>query len=380
MSEREKMPASSATSVPSRLPSLDGWRAVSIAMVLGSHTTFAAGFPKTLQPYFNWTFDGNLGVRCFFLISGFLITWLMIVEHDRAGRVSLRHFYARRALRILPVYFGFLLVVALIEHFSPYELSRVAWIGNLTFTRDFVGSDFATDHLWSLSVEEQFYILWPGIFVALGMTRNRHLLQLLALPVLLAPLSRAIGRRPDLPIIGPVFAGYSFTSYFDSLAVGCACAILLSRHRDLLDRWLGNRRRFLLAVGLVLVGSIHILYEIYPKLFWLRILMFSLGPTIQALGMAILVLQSVMMPRWGLFQVLNWRWVCRIGVLSYSIYIWQQLFCTKPEVFGLGKVWWMSYAGWCIPVFAVASVSYYGFERPFLKLRARFREPAARTG
>ena len=343
-------------------------------MVLGSHTLFTSGFPPKLDSLFRWTFDGNLGVRCFFLISGFLITWLMIVEHDQAGRVNLWHFYARRALRILPVYFGFLLAVALIERFTPFDLSRIAWIGNLTFTRDFVGSDFTTDHLWSLSVEEQFYILWPWMFVALGMTKNRNLLRLLALPVLLAPLSRAIGRRPDLPIIGPVFAGYSFLSYFDSLAIGCACAILLSRHRDLLDNWLKDNRRAALAVGVILVGVVHILNQISPKLFLLRVVMFSLGPTLQALGMAILVLQSVVMPGWGLFRALNWWWVRRIGVLSYSIYIWQQIFCSQPGTFGLGNVWWMSFPGWLVPVFVVSFISYYGFERPFLKLRARLHE------
>jgi peptidoglycan/LPS O-acetylase OafA/YrhL len=58
----------------------------------------------------------------------------------------------------------------------------------------------------------------------------------------------------------------------------------------------------------------------------------------------------------------------------YSIYIWQQLFCTQPEVFGLGKVWWMSFPGWLVPALTVAFISYYGFERPFLRLRTRFRD------
>ena len=86
----------------SRLPSLDGWRAVSIAMVLGSHSTFVYGFPDKLTPFFYWAFDGNLGVRCFFTISGLLITWLMIVENDQTGRVNLRHFYVRRSFPDTP--------------------------------------------------------------------------------------------------------------------------------------------------------------------------------------------------------------------------------------------------------------------------------------
>jgi peptidoglycan/LPS O-acetylase OafA/YrhL len=237
-----------------------------------------------------------------------------------------------------------------------------------------MGNDFTTDHLWSLSVEEQFYILWPGLFVALGMTGNRNLLRLLALPVFLAPLSRAIGRRPDLPFVGPLFQGYSFFSYSDSLAIGCACAILLARRRDWIEGWFRGRPRAVFCTGLVLVGVVHVLNQFAARSFLLRVLMFSFGYSVQAFGIALLVLQSVVMPRWFVFQALNWGWVRRIGVLSYSMYIWQQIFCSKPETFGLGNVWWMSCPGWLVPVFVVSFISYYGFERPFLKLRARLHE------
>jgi peptidoglycan/LPS O-acetylase OafA/YrhL len=95
-----------------RLLSLDGWRAVAIFIVLGNHSTFAAGFPNGLKPFFYWFFDGGLGVRFFFVISGFLITWLMILEKDKNGSVDLRKFYIRRGFRILPVYFAFLGILA----------------------------------------------------------------------------------------------------------------------------------------------------------------------------------------------------------------------------------------------------------------------------
>ena len=78
-------------------------------MVLGSHCKVVAGFPKSLDRIFYWLFDGDLGVRCFFVISGFLITYLLLQENKQTGSVSLRKFYIRRVLRILPVYFAFLL-------------------------------------------------------------------------------------------------------------------------------------------------------------------------------------------------------------------------------------------------------------------------------
>ena len=72
----------------SRLPSLDGWRALSILLVLGAHSKFTAGFPPHLESLFNLIFDGDLGVRFFFVISGFLITWLMLLEEKHSGRVN----------------------------------------------------------------------------------------------------------------------------------------------------------------------------------------------------------------------------------------------------------------------------------------------------
>jgi peptidoglycan/LPS O-acetylase OafA/YrhL len=82
-----------------RFPSLDGWRVLSIILMLGAHSKVVVGFHKKLDPVFNWLFDGDLGVRFFFVISGFLITHLLFQEHIQTGNISLRRFYIRRALR-----------------------------------------------------------------------------------------------------------------------------------------------------------------------------------------------------------------------------------------------------------------------------------------
>jgi peptidoglycan/LPS O-acetylase OafA/YrhL len=359
----------------SRLPSLDGWRAVSIAIVLGAHTTFAYGFPEKLRPLFRWSFDGNLGVRCFFVISGFLITWLMLREADDTGRVNLKHFYARRALRILPVYCAVLLTLGLLQLLTPYHPGTDVWIGNLTFTRNYFWGDFTTEHLWSLSVEEQFYFLWPGIFVVGGLAASGSRWRILILPVLLAPFCRAVGHsRPEWFLIGALTRGQAFFSHFDSLAMGCACAALLARRREWITPWFKANRRAALVTGVALIVGVQILNQFTANHSPFRLVLLPLGPTLQNLGLAILILLSVLLPEWGIFRCFNWWWIRRTGVLSYSIYIWQQLFCTQPEVFGLGKVWWMSFPGWLVPVFAVSFVSYYGLERPFLKLRARLHE------
>lgn len=353
-----------------RLSSLDGWRAISILMVLGAHCHRTPGFPDTLRQPFTWLFDGDLGVRFFFVISGFLITWLMLLEHRHYGWVSLKAFYARRALRILPVYFAFLLTVAILQWLTPYRQSARAWAGNLTFTTNFLDSEFTTGHLWSLSTEEQFYLLWPGLFVLLAIGSNPgKAFRILGLAVVAAPVCRVIGYKGHPEFLFPVMRHFSFFAFFDSLAVGCAAAVLLATRRDLVSKHLESRPRRAAALGLMLVGIPYVLM----KLRWLRPLTVPFGPSAQAFGLGLLLLLSVLFPRWGAFRGLNWRLVARIGVLSYSIYIWQQIFCTTPQVFGLRAVWWMSFPGWLVPVFVVSSISYYGFERPLLKLRARFR-------
>jgi peptidoglycan/LPS O-acetylase OafA/YrhL len=181
------MKRSSKPMFNSRLPSLDGWRAISIILVLGAHSSVAFGFPKSLDSLFNWSFDGRLGVRFFFVISGFLITWLMLVEKAKTGRVNLRHFYVRRALRILPVYAAFLATLGLIQINSSYHQNAVQWIGNLTFITDFAVAQWTNGHLWSLAVEEQFYVLWPCLFTLWLMHHNTRV----SLIALLVPISAA---------------------------------------------------------------------------------------------------------------------------------------------------------------------------------------------
>jgi len=355
-----------------RLPSLDGWRAISIALVVGTHCKFTAGFPPSMDRSFNWLFDGDLGVRIFFLISGLLITWLMIVEHQRTGRVNLRHFYARRALRILPVYFAFITVLALLQWFTPFHQSARAWFGNLTFLTNFVPPEnWTSGHLWSLAVEEQFYVLWPTLFVLyVAAGRGRVSGWALAVPLLAAPAARTISYLHLLSgVSGSIFAGYSFFKYFDSLALGCACAVLLARRGKALQLLLEANRRLVVGTALALVFVPYVL----TRWLILGIVTVPLGPTLQGVGIALLLLQSVSEPSLWFYRVLNHAVICRIGVLSYSIYIWQQLFCTRPAVFGLAKVWWLSFPLWLVPVVGVSLISYYGLERPLLRLRARFR-------
>ena len=286
--------------------------------------------------------------------------------------MNLGHFYARRALRILPVYLAFLCTLGVIQYVTPFSQSTAGWVGNFTFTTNFVPGTRPMNHLWSLSVEQQFYLIWPGIFVLCGIAANtRKALLILVVPILLAPVCRVMTYKQFYPaFLSPLFSYFSFFNYFDSLAIGCACAVLWDYKRPLIQHQLNVRTwaAVILALALIVVpygfDYAHLLETV--AVFF--------GNSFRSFGFAILLLHSFSSPNKGFYRALNWPWVQWIGVLSYSIYIWQQVFCSPPEMFGLKPVWWMSFPGWLITVLIVASISYYGFERPLLKLRAYFRD------
>lgn len=355
-------------SFPSRLPSLDGWRALSIFLVLGDHSVYTFDIPTRARSLFGAVFDGNLGVRFFFVISGFLITYLLLKEYAQTGALSVRNFYARRGLRILPVYLMYLGVVFVLQTFTPLRQFGSAWAANFTFTTNFVPLVWPTGHLWSVAVEEQFYLLWPILLCLAGLQNTRRILMLLLVPIVSGPISRVLSHiLPSGIWISPFFQRYSSFNYFDSVALGCMSAVLLMRYRNevrIISVRL-PRAIFLASAAFIVVPQILV------KCFVAAWLTVPLGPTLQAIGFSLLLLLSILSPQF--FKPLNSVLVRQIGVLSYSIYIWQMLFCTNPKAFGLPHVWFLSFYGWWWMALLVAICSYYCLEKPLMSLRARLR-------
>ncbi len=149
-----------------RIPSLDGLRAVAISLVIVSHLQGTRGFPHFSLP----VELGNLGVRVFFVISGLLITTLMLQEHRKYGSISVARFFIRRTLRIFPAMYFFLLVVAVAAKLGLVFLSPGDMFHAATYTMNYhSGGSWTLGHLWSLAVEEQFYLLWPLAFALFGL-------------------------------------------------------------------------------------------------------------------------------------------------------------------------------------------------------------------
>jgi peptidoglycan/LPS O-acetylase OafA/YrhL len=351
-----------------RLPSLDGWRCVAIALVIVSHWPYARGFPAS-----SWNErlvrSGDLGVRVFFVISGLLITYLLLTEGDRRGRPSLQAFYLRRVLRIFPVYFLYIAVLAALTAIGLYSDAWSSWIGTLTFTRNIVGrGNSVTVHYWSLAVEEQFYFVWPLMLVLFGLWRRPRLAAgVLLLPLLLCPVVRAglIQTRWPNPSVVRALGTFSIARYADSLAIGALAAFV---YRASAERVHEFASRTVLAAALTVFIVITAFDGSLPN--WLDVW----TPTIQGLAVACAILVTIERSSGGVYWFLNTRPITWIGTLSYSVYVWQQLFLghfAGPRLAALPMYDWRM---WWLTALVCACISYCTVERPILKVRDRLRD------
>ena len=344
--------------LPGRIPSLDGLRAISIALVFLGHGSMSYGSPSYLSPFHHL---GNFGVRFFFVISGFLITTLLLKEWKKTGRISLRKFYMRRALRIFPAAFAFIGIIAILSALGVVQLKSGDLLHALTYTMNYkqVRSMFL-DHLWSLSVEEQFYLLWPGLLILLGARKGFRgaLIVCIAVPILRAFMWWYVGASETAMT-------KHFESVADALATGCLLAGFFNRIGSLsfYSRLQRSGGLFLsLAACLVFLGNG--MYLIRPGYFYV------FGQTIANIGTVLCIdwciRNSESMPG----RLLNSAPLAFIGTLSYSLYLYQNPFFLADV-----DHWATTLPLNIVCAIGAALASYYLVESPFLKLK-RFYEPA----
>ncbi|HEX4507119.1 MAG TPA: acyltransferase [Alphaproteobacteria bacterium] len=332
-------------------PALDGLRAVGVAAVLSLH----AGF--FLMPGLNALAPGGwIGVDIFFVLSGFLITRLLADEMRRNGRISLRRFYTRRILRLFPAYAVLLLAdllfsIWVVHDRDIYKAALVSAGYVMNWSRAFNWFPQATlGHTWSLSMEEQFYILWPVLFIVLD--RRRPLLWLLA-----AWAATAIWRNV---LVGQgagaerIYNG--FDTHADTLLIGCALA--LARPAERL-REAARRFSFIPIAGLIVL----------TQYWYARPLVQTLGFSLCGLATAWIILAAMQPGR--LRRALSVRPLIYTGRISYALYLWHfPLFMFAPRYLHGPALLLM------IPLtYLVAMLSYAVVEKPFLRLKARF-EPS----
>jgi len=308
--------------------------------------------------------SGASGVDLFFALSAFLITSLLLKERQETGEVSLRRFYIRRILRIWPLYFLMVALGIVLSHTMANQ--NLPWYyvaGYLLFAGNWVHAVFGAPHsvcapLWTISIEEQFYLIWP---VLMKVLKRRGMILAAMVTVLLATLSR----------VGWVLAGasggyiyYGSTSRCDSLALG----ILLALFADRLPKLTKGMRLLLLGGGLMgWIASSAWLVE-QPGPVSMRM---AVGRLIVSLASGA-ILYGCLHSR---SKLVRGNWVVRLGKISYGLYllhptgilimlslfhpIWGfKLLATK----GLGLVMTVT----------LAFASYRWVESPFLRLKDRF--------
>jgi peptidoglycan/LPS O-acetylase OafA/YrhL len=338
-----------------RIKSLDGLRAVSIFIVLAAHVAETTHLRH--EPYSHFVSNvGSFGVKIFFVISGFLITTLLIREERIKGRISLGMFYLRRAFRILPVAYLFIGVVAALALVEVIVLPKHNLLYAMLFAMNMApDGTWWTGHLWSLAIEEQFYLIWPVIFLFTGFrTRVAACVGM----ILLSPLLRI----SSLLYAPPVFDRMQQSLLFegDSLAIGCLLAVMAERldESDLARRIVASRTFVVVPVLAVLMyGTLS--SHAWPEFY------FAAGDSISLVCIAASIWRVI---HWQdiAHRLLNMKVLVFIGGLSYSLYIWQQIFLNA------GSDYWMNaFPQNLVLAFAAALASYYLVERPILRRRTR---------
>jgi peptidoglycan/LPS O-acetylase OafA/YrhL len=344
-------------------PELNGLRGVAILAVMIFHS--GAPFLK----------GGFLGVEVFFVLSGFLITSLLVLEYDRHGSVSLKNFYIRRVLRLGPALIVLLFVVCLGTYlFRSQQRFHSAYIDSLialfylsNWARAFsIHPPYYLGHTWSLSIEEQFYILWPLILlILLRLLKNRYQVVIVAAALAAVSWLARIHLLSNHATPERLYNGLDVRA--DGLLLGCTLALALSS--GLLTR--PNHREKLSLFLMVMAPASAAGLAAFSTLGnsqspW----MFRFGFLIIELLAVILILDVLINTNSLVKKLLRMKWLVWIGTISYGLYLWHYpIFCAMVELrFSGQKVLIFG----SLASFLVASLSYYVMEKPVLRLKKHF--------
>ena len=340
------------------IPTLDGWRAVSIALVILHHCHLHSSLPVAgylLQRLYD---VGEVGVELFFAISGLLICSRLLDEEQRTGSISIRNFYLRRFFRILPAALAYLAVIGVLGALHVIPLPALDWWSSLLFCRNYammaaylhhspLAEHWYTGHFWSLSIEEHFYLLLPSILV--------------------------IFRKRRLWMIGGFAAGvtgwrwflahclhqdYQFSfrtdTHLDALLIPAMIALVcfpLLRNRSA-RRWIPAW-----SFPLLLIFAAILVTTTVPFFY-----------SLQAMVLPLLILSTVLHPKAWPGALLEWRPLRFVGAISFSLYLWQQLFLGVNLAGSPPALAFLRQAPVNLLVLAVCALcSYYLIEKPCIR-------------
>jgi peptidoglycan/LPS O-acetylase OafA/YrhL len=341
------------------IPTLDGWRALSITLAILHHSQIQSAIPILGPLLQSLARVGELGVELFFAISGLLICSRLLDEESSAGHINVNAFYVRRFFRILPAALFYLLVIAILAALHIIPVFPSDWFASLFFFRNYamlfeylnhspLPLHWYTGHFWSLSMEEHFYLVLPAVLVAFKRTR-RYVLAGMAISVALWRMVLTHVLHQDYQF------NFRTDTHVDALLIPAMFALALypmarsQAARKYIPAW---------SFPMFAAMELFLLNFKVPCFF-----------TLQAIVLPLLILSTALHPNTVQGRILEakpFRW---IGWISYSLYLWQQLFfgvnfagsplglalLRKPPINLLAPL-------------LCATCSYYVIEKPFIRL------------
>ena len=357
--------------LPTHVPALDGVRGVAVMLVFISHFHWIlskkTGYSQvTPWKFINRTFEaGFLGVDIFFVLSGFLITSLLLKDHANKQPGMVGRFYKRRALRLLPALYALLIVdffVAWLESARMDFQWRTTWrallyLNNWNVVWNFRGSRNDLGHLWSLGIEEQFYIVWPAVVLLMLALKLHHQIIITVLSLAIAAI---VVHRINLwnDDIYWLFIYIRTDTRVDSLLVGALFAYVYRHYRvpSQVLNW---------AATLCFAGLMYIKYELDASPFIMKT-----GFTVIAVLAGIIILAGAE-GAWFANRVLISRPLTIIGKVSYGLYLWHlPVFLILGRHVTSGPKPLRILAG-IIVASVVTVISWFFIEKPFLNLKNR---------
>jgi peptidoglycan/LPS O-acetylase OafA/YrhL len=347
------------------IPTLDGMRGVCVLAVMVHHLNLPG------------TYMGSLGVDAFFVLSGFLITALLVQEHTDTGRINLKQFYLRRALRLLPALYGLIIAACLLIMTlgEPFErdtvfqgaLSSIIYINNWALIDQLQvlpGLGFGPlNHLWSLGVEDQFYLLWaPAAVFLLYRFKPRTMLVVIAVAAIVSAIVCALVWRTT---------GIYERSYMGTdargvgLLLGCALGVIYTKYGL---SWFVRFRRIVIIIiaSIVFVVTVAVTNPVPSTI------MYDGGFVIVAIGVALLI-TLLLLPETSplLHRIFTWRPLVWVGTISYGLYLWHGMLFWFISPYRISANPYVLDTLAILVSFLAAFASRRYVEQPFLRLKGK---------
>lgn len=320
--------------------------------------------------------NGNIGVNFFFVLSGFLITYLLIQEKKMNGQIDLKNFWIRRFLRIWPLFylcvaFGFFIFPMLKSAFGDVPNETANWLSYLTFTNNFdliengLPDASILGVLWSVAIEEQFYLVWPLILFILPI--NRYWLAFIAV-ILASWIFRGIYDNHRMH-------EYHTLSCIGDMAIGAGGAWLISEMKQFKKHIIKLSKPLILLIYLLFALAFFFRDDLLHTTYWIRILERSF-----IAGLILLIILEQCYAENSFYKMSSFRKISKLGLITYGLYclhfIGILIATTLTRLLGLNDELWQvvlidTSLALLISII-IALISYRFFEKPFLKFKERF--------